>query len=522
MKRIKYLLITLLLMIPITSNAAVYHCSAPGQVVSGQNFTVRFYGNLSSSSATWSGTIFSEGNARYVSGGTSIWSDGASFSKTVTYTATNPGTARFYVGNIDVSDENQEYSGSDSCTVTIVAASSSNTSRTQANVSNTKKSNDPKKSSDNALKKLEVEGVVLDPEFGADTLEYTATVEGAKDKINIITETNDSKANVDGDGEVELVEGFNEIKVTVYAENGDAREYKLKITREELNPIDVVVNGKKYRVIKKEVEIDIPEGFEKETITIDEQEVVAYSNGKFTLVILVDEDGNTGFFKYDAKKNTYSEYAVFTSEVLKIIISDPKKEDIPYGYKKITFTINGKKVTGYYYKMKDKFRLVYGTNESDGKEGFYLYDLDQKTFQRFYDTQTKEYLVYLKYGMYIAAGVALLLLILFISIISLARKNHKLKKRNKTEIKEEVKKPEEKKEEPRPLTRAERLKLKEEAKAKEVKEEPKREEKKIDKQETEVMSEEELKPTRESIREQKKLQKEEEKKRKEEADDFLK
>ncbi len=519
MKKLKYLLIALLLMIPITSKAAVYHCSAPGQVVSGQNFTVRFYGSLSSNSATWSGTVFSEGNARYVSGGTSIWYDGANFSKSVTYTATNPGTARFYVGNIDVSDENQEYSGSDSCTVTIVAASSSNTSssRVQGNVSQNKKSNDPKKSSDNALKKLEVEGVTLDPEFGADTLEYTATVEGAKDKINIITETNDSKANVDGDGEVELVEGFNEIIVTVYAENGDAREYKLKITREELNPIEVMVNGKKYRVVKKEVEDNIPEGFEKETITINEQEVVAYSNGKITLVLLVDEEGNTSFFKYDAKKSSYSEYAVFNSEVIKIILSDPKKEDIPYGYKRITFTIDGKKVTGYYYKAKDKFRLVYGINESDGKGGFYLYDMDQKTFQRFYDTQTKEYLVYLRYGMYIAAGVALLILILFISIISLVRKNHKLKKNIKPEIKEEVKKTEVKKEEPRPLTRAERLKLKEEAKAKEVKEE-----KKEDKQETEVFKEEDIKPVKEDTREAKRLQKEEEKKRKEEANNFLK
>lgn len=514
MKKIKYLLIALLLIIPITSKAAVFHCSAPGQVVSGQNFTVKFYGSLSSNSATWSGTIFSEGNARYVSGGTSIWHDGGSFSQSVTYTATNPGTARFYVGNIDVSDENQEYSGSDSCTVTIVAANSSNTSRAQASVSNSKKSNDPKKSSDNALKKLEVEGVQLDPEFGADTLEYTATVEGAKDKINIITETNDSKANVDGDGERELVEGFNEIVVTVYAENGDAREYKLKITREELNPIEVVLNGKKYRVVKKEIEIAIPDGFEKETITIDEQEVVAYSNGKLTLVLLVDEEGNTNFFKYDAKNNSYSEYVVFKSNEIKLLIGTPKEKDIPYGYKKVTFTIDGKKVTGYYYKAKDKFRLVYGTNESDGKEGFYLYDMEQNTFQRFYDTQIKEYLVYLKYGMYIAAGVALLLLILFVSLISLVRKNHKLKKNSKPEIKEE-KKEEPVREEEKPLTRAERLKLKEAYKSKEVKEEYK-EEKKIDKQETEVFNEE-LKPTKEV----KKLQKEKERKLKEEADEFL-
>lgn len=493
MKKLKYLLL-LLLLIPITSKAAVYHCSvSSGTVVSGQNFTVRFYGSLSSSSTTWSGTIYSEGNARYVSGGTGIWHDGASFSQTVTYTATNPGTAKFYVGNIDVSDENQEYSGSDTCSVTVVAANSSNTSssRVQANVSQNKKNNDSKKSSDNALKKLEVEGVTLDPEFGADTLEYTASVEGTKDKINIITETNDSKANVDGDGERELLEGFNEIVITVYAENGDAREYKLKITREELNPIEITINGKKYRVVKKETDLEIPDGYEKETIIIDEEEVVAYSNKKNTLVVLGDENGNRNFFIYDKKNDTYTKFIQFISEGIRLTIKDAKSNKVPYGYKKVTFSIDGEKVDGYCYNSKDKFRLVYAVNENDGDEGFYLYDMEQKTFQRFYDTQVKEYLVYLRYIMYGVAGVALIIIILFGSVISLSSKNRKLKRGNKELPKKEV-----------------------------VKEEPKKEVK----PDTKKLSEKEMDEilSRTSTREGRRLQKEAERKQKEEAKDFLK
>ena len=228
MKKIKYLLL-LLLVIPITSKAAVYHCSvSTSQVVSGQNFTVKFYGNLSSSSATWTGTIYSEGNARYVSGGTSIWHDGASFSQTVTYTATNPGTAKFYVGNIDVSDENQEYSGSDTCSVTIVAANSSN-SKVQASVSSSKNNNKTNKSSNNNLKKLYIDGVELSPEFNKDTLEYSSIVEGDKDKITIEVESEDGKASIEGDGEKELEEGLNEIFIYVHAENGDVKEYKLSL-----------------------------------------------------------------------------------------------------------------------------------------------------------------------------------------------------------------------------------------------------------------------------------------------------
>ena len=104
MKKLKYLLISLLF-IPITGKAAVYRCSAPSSVESGETISVTISGSLSSASTTWTGLIVGEGNASYSGGDLNIWSDGASFSRTVYFTAGNPGTATFYVGNIDVSDD---------------------------------------------------------------------------------------------------------------------------------------------------------------------------------------------------------------------------------------------------------------------------------------------------------------------------------------------------------------------------------------------------------------------------------
>ena len=293
--------------------------------------------------------------------------------------------------------------------------------------------------------------------------------------------------------------------------------------------------------------MELPEGYNKETIMINDMEVTAYTNEKVgrTLVVLVDEEGNTGFFIYDNKKDTYTEFKEFDSKKLKILITSNPGEAIPFGYKKITFTINGQKVDGYCYKTSDKFRLVYGVDLESGDEGFYQYDMKQKTFQRYNGHQLKDYVKYAKYALYAAGGLLLLFLIFFVSTISLAVKNRKLKKNNKEEVKEIPKKKEEHKEEvkeeTKPLTRSERLKLKEETakefmNKKELGEvsddlsyrELRKQVKQKEKEEMKLAKKEEpneLTDTKTEVldkRELKRLQKEKERKLKEEADNFLK
>ena len=558
-KKILFLMVLSLFLVPFKAFAisGSVSCSPGSKIVTvGETFTVTISGRADSS------TDWAAADVVNVTGVLSLVGDGGrsffqqdagSFSKTYTIKANAVGSGSVnqlisYTTNPETGEDTSVWSSK--CNITVVAANSSNSSnnnssKTQASISNTtKKKPDPNKSSNNNLKSITIEGVELTPEFNKDTLEYSAIVEGNVEKIFVSAEAEDGKSSIEGLNERTLEEGLNEIILYVHAENGDTKEYKLNITRKEKNPIEVVIDGKKYTVVKKETEMELPDGFEKETIKIQEEDVVAYTNEKAgrTLVVLIDEEGNTGFYIYNSSKNTYTRYIEFKSKEIKLMITEPK-EEIPFRYKKSTFTINGQKVNGYYYKSKAKFRLVYGVNMETGEEGFYQYDMEQKTFQRFYNDQVEEYTVYGKYIMYAGIGLVALLLLLFITTISLSIKNRKLKKKIKGEIKEEKK----------PQTREERLKLKEEnAKKEEIptKEEVdtkalKKEEKRLAK-EAKLKEKEEKKLAKEKVVEEpieepkkevskeindednldtkaiKKIKKEEERKLKEEANEFLK
>ena len=487
MKRLKYLLLAFLL-IPVTGHAAVYHCSAPGSVESGQSFSVTFSGSLSSSNATWSGKIGSEGNVRYASGDLGIWVDGASFSRTINYVAGNPGSASFYVYDIDVSDENQEYSGSDTCTVTITEAKQQSYSNNGGGSNHTY----VEKSGNNNLSSITIDGVTLSPEFNKDTLEYKAVVSGDVEKIDLQASTEDDKAWIEGQGEKELVEGVNKFELKVHAENDEEKVYTIEITRKEKNPIEVIINKKKYTVFKKESNVEPPKGFVKTNVVIDKQDVVAYSNEyiDYILVLLVDEDGNSDFYIYNSKNSTYVKYNEIETKDLRLVIIKANRKDIPLNYRKTKLKINKEEVEAYYLKGNSEFKLVYAININNGEESFYQYDTKEKSFQRYNSklvSSVEDFSKKLEIGLVAAIALVLILIIILITQASSKRKMKKaIKNKKENETIEKIVKKEEKKEE--------------------VKEEPK--EVKV---ENNKLSKKELK----------KLKKEEQKKLKKEQDDFL-
>ena len=85
----------------------------------------------------------------------------------------------------------------------------------------------------NKLSALTVEGYTITPTFNMDTAEYSLIVDGSAATVNINASVIDSNARVSGAGTVSLNTGLNTIVITVTAENGDVREYKLNITRRE-------------------------------------------------------------------------------------------------------------------------------------------------------------------------------------------------------------------------------------------------------------------------------------------------
>ena len=87
------------------------------------------------------------------------------------------------------------------------------------------------KSSNNYLKKLSIKRYNITPEFDKQTINYEIKQEITDDSIEIITETDDEKATVSGNGMILLNSGENNIRIDVTAENGTVRTYFLKATK---------------------------------------------------------------------------------------------------------------------------------------------------------------------------------------------------------------------------------------------------------------------------------------------------
>ena len=97
-----------------------------------------------------------------------------------------------------------------------------------------------KKSGNNYLKSLTVEGYKLEPQFNKQEDEYivyVADINNVKN-LNIIAEVDDTKAKVQGAGSVEITPENNIITINVIAENGNLKVYTIKIENQSNKPQD--------------------------------------------------------------------------------------------------------------------------------------------------------------------------------------------------------------------------------------------------------------------------------------------
>ena len=298
----------------------------------------------------------------------------------------------------------------------------------------------------NSLKSLSVEGYEISPEFSSDTLEYSVEIPSNKTSITINATKTDSRSSVEGIGEKEVEEGVNKFDIVVTAENGDKRTYVLTVNVKDLNPINVIVNNMNYSVVKNTKNLDIPDGFSETKVTINNEEVTGFKNDlvNITLVPLKDDKGNTKFFKYD--NGSFSPYVSIESANLNLYIMEVDK--VPYkGFTKENIKIVNNEIAAFKYKNLTSYYLVYGMDLSTGKEGYYLYDANNNTFQLFdeelFDALVKENNLYL----YMFIGSLAVILVCIIIILSqLKKKDRVVKKMTAPEVKKEEK-PQVKKEE---------------------------------------------------------------------------
>lgn len=439
MKRIKsvlnlVLIVVLMLVFAPKVNAAsasIRVSSNQSKVIVGGTFTTTVTISSGSPIAAWEFSLnYDSSKVTLVSGTPSVLESASNTNKysasyTYTFKAKASGSTNISVKNYRVADWNETSMG--------VSAGTSNVRViTQAEY-------EASLSKDCNLKSLSIDGATLSPEFNSNTTEYSIELEPGITKINIKAEKSDSKSSVNGIGEKEVSEGLNTFDITVTAENGSSKTYKLNVTVKELSPINVKIDNKNYTVVRKRENLIAPQNYSEVDVKIGEEDVPGYSSDitKLTLVGLKDEDGNIKLYIYDRKKNTYKTYNELSFSKIVLYQMDFDEDEIPANFKKTKIKIGDAEYTVYKYDVDSKYSIMYGMNTETGKKHIYMYDEVESTLQIFnnelYETMIND-TTYYKNLLFCAVGASgILILVIILMVIKLIKSKKNKQKLDKLE-----------------------------------------------------------------------------------------
>lgn len=178
------------------------------------------------------------------------------------------------------------------------------------------------------LSSLSVSEGALEPEFNPDTTEYTMNVGADINSINISAVAAEANSSVEISGNENLVEGENKVNINVKAADGStSKSYTITVMK--------AVTSESQASTESETEKSLAE------ITVSSK-----------TIHVIDLDSGV---------------------------------KIPENMVENSIEVNGVKVKGWIDKSDggQNFVLVYGQN-SEGEKGFYVYDLKEKTIQRYF------------------------------------------------------------------------------------------------------------------------------------------
>ena len=178
------------------------------------------------------------------------------------------------------------------------------------------------------LSSLSVSEGALEPEFNPDTTEYTMNVGADINSINISAVAAEANSSVEISGSENLVEGENKVNINVKAADGStSKSYTITVMK--------AVTSESQASTESETEKSLAE------ITVSSK-----------TIHVIDLDSGV---------------------------------KIPENMVENSIEVNGVKVKGWIDKSDggQNFVLVYGQN-SEGEKGFYVYDLKEKTIQRYF------------------------------------------------------------------------------------------------------------------------------------------
>lgn len=347
-------------------------------------------GNITSSN----NSVLSGSGSLYKKADLSVSENGfTSASKTVQFTAKSEGTATIKLidTGIGITVDDEPISFSSSLTVKVVAKTnntSSNSSSSSNENTTTTQEPEVKKSSEKNLSSLSVSEGTLSPKFSSGTTTYKVDLTSETESLTISAKAKDSKAKVSGTGKKELKIGENNFTVTVTAEDGSKKTYTISVYVTE-KPTQFVKSGDQNLGILNDLsKTDVPKGFEKSTIKIDNKDVTALKNKDMglTLLYLQNEDESTGFYIYDVDNNkVLSKYQTVTvSGKTYVLMNAPDNLEAIQDLKTATIKIGDVELSG--WKFEDEalshYTLVYLMNEA-GETQLYTYEDTEGTLQKY-------------------------------------------------------------------------------------------------------------------------------------------
>lgn len=231
------------------------------------------------------------------------------------------------------------------------------------------------------LSSLSVAPGTLSPSFSKDKTSYHVTVNESTTSIAVSATAEDSKASVSLNGvQKNLEKGDNTVKVTVTAENGDTRTYKILVTRGTPTPTPepyplIVTDGVSYTILEPNSLETIPAGFSWSQTTYNSRNVPCLLGPDGTLMMWLLSDSGNGLYRYDLATQTVSPCYYYQTEArLLMFMSFPADFVCPSGFEATTITYNEMQVNAYKNTAAENQPVLVYLLDEAGHEGVYYMD----------------------------------------------------------------------------------------------------------------------------------------------------
>ena len=326
---------------------------------------------------------------------------GSPGSTSINFTAIANGTCYISTSGTEVYNVNYEQLAITHAGANVTVATETTTESPTTENDNKDDKDDEKTTEDDGrsancnLKSLQVSPGTLDPAFSSSKTSYFVQLDEDATSIVVSAATEDEKATTSISGADELKKGENIVSITVTAENGAVKVYKIRVAVGDiLENAEVTIDGALYTIVNEVTDLAVPELFSATTLKYKEWDVMAYEspNKKIIIVCLENEDFERAWFIYDEQTDSFYPYCEYSASYNRyIIISVPAGVPVPEGYIETELSIQKNKVTAYQMAnpSDEDIYLIYAMN-LEGSEGFYLYDTVEGTFMRYISDEVIE------------------------------------------------------------------------------------------------------------------------------------